>query len=83
LVAIACFATWKVQGWRYETQLADQALLHQQDLATISNAAAAQARNALEKQQAAEQALHNFDTIRLKERGQMTSMKMTACAALC
>jgi len=72
-----------VQGWRYETQLADQALLHQQDLATISNAAAAQARNALEKQQAAEQALHNFDTIRLKERGQMTSMKMTACAALC
>ncbi len=68
LVAIACFATWKVQGWRYEAQLADQALLHQQDLATISNAAAAQARNALEKRQAAEQALHDLDTIRLKER---------------
>ncbi|MNJ43365.1 Bacteriophage lysis protein [compost metagenome] len=68
LVAIACFATWKVQGWRYEAQLADQALLHQQDLATISNAAAAQARNALEKQQAAEQALHDLDTTRLKER---------------
>lgn len=68
LVAIACFTTWRVQGWRYETQLADQALLHQQDLATISNAAAAQARHALEKQQAAEQALHDLDTIRLKER---------------
>lgn len=68
LVAIACFSTWKVQGWRYEKQLAEQSILHQQDLATIANAAATQSRLALEKQQAAEQALHDLDTITTKEK---------------
>ncbi|WP_028941636.1 lysis system i-spanin subunit Rz [Pseudomonas vranovensis] len=29
LVAIACFATWKVQDWRYSAQLADQAEAYQ------------------------------------------------------
>lgn len=68
LVAIACFSTWKVQGWRYERQLVEQARLHQQDLATISNAAAAQARKALEEQRATEQALHDLDTRTTKEK---------------
>lgn len=58
----------KLEAATARKELAEQALLHQQDLATISNAAAAQSRNALEKQQAAEQALHDLDTIRLKER---------------
>ncbi|MFK0088734.1 lysis protein [Pseudomonas sp. NPDC090755] len=58
LLAIACFSTWKVQDWRYGKQLADQARLHQQDLTAISNAAVAQAR----------QALHDLDTRTTKER---------------
>ena len=58
----------KLEAATARKELVEQARLHQQDLATISNAAAAQARNALKKQQAAEQALYDLDTIRLKER---------------
>ncbi|MFJ9993438.1 lysis system i-spanin subunit Rz [Pseudomonas putida] len=48
--------------------LAEQASLHQSDLATITLAAAVQERQALEKQQQAEQALQNIDTKLTKER---------------
>jgi hypothetical protein len=41
LLLITVIGVWKVQVWRYCKQLADQAELHQDDLAAISNAAAA------------------------------------------
>ena len=38
LVAIACFATWKVCAWRYGTQLADLNAEHQTELTRLANA---------------------------------------------
>ena len=61
LLAIACFATWKVDAWRYGKQLSDLSAAHQADLTTISNAAAAQARQALERLQATQKALAELD----------------------
>ena len=68
LVAIACFATWKVDAWRYGKQLSDLSAAHQADLTSIANAAAAQARQALEKQQAIQKALAELDTKATKEK---------------
>lgn len=68
LVAIACFATWKVDAWRYGKQLADLRAVHQSDLTAISNAAAVQARQALEKQQAIQKALAELDAKATKEK---------------
>ena len=68
LVAIACFATWKVDAWRYGKQLADLSAAHQADLTTISNAAAAQARQALERQQATQKALAELDANAITEK---------------
>ena len=42
LVLATADGVWKVQGWRYGRQLAEQAGDHQADLTAISNAAAAQ-----------------------------------------
>ena len=61
LLAIACFATWKVDAWRYSKQLADLSASHQADLTAISSAAAAQVRQALERQQATQKALAELD----------------------
>ncbi|WP_153382243.1 lysis protein [Pseudomonas helleri] len=61
LVAIACFSTWKVDTWRYGKQLAKLNASHQADLTAISNAAAAQVRQALERQQATQKALAELD----------------------
>jgi prophage endopeptidase len=61
LVACSVFSTWKVGAWRYENQLSEQARLHQADLTAISNVASAQARQALERQQAAERARDEID----------------------
>ncbi|WP_223507842.1 lysis system i-spanin subunit Rz [Pseudomonas sp. BF-B-25] len=52
---------WKVQDWRYGKQLVTQALLHQSDLNTISNAAAAQVRTDQDKRLALEQRLSTSD----------------------
>ena len=60
-MAIACFSTWKVDAWRYGKQLAELSASYQTDLNTISNAAAAQVRQALERQQAAQKALAELD----------------------
>ena len=68
LVAIACFSTWKVDAWRYGKQLADLNAAHQADLTSIANAAAAQARQALEKQQAIQKALAELDAKATKEK---------------
>ena len=61
LVGCSVFSTWKVDAWRYGKQLTDLSALHQADLTTISNAAVAQARQALERQQATHKALAELD----------------------
>ena len=61
LVGCSVFSTWKVDAWRYGKQLTDLSASHQADLTTISNAAAAQARQALERQQATQKALAELD----------------------
>jgi len=59
--------TWQVQEWRMGKQLAEQAGLHQADLAEISRAAAAQAQAAQEKRLALEQQLTANDQTHHKE----------------
>ena len=61
LVGCSVFSTWKVDALRYGKQLTDLSASHQADLTTISNAAAAQARQALERQQATQKALAELD----------------------
>lgn len=68
LMASAAGVTWQVQEWRMGKMLAEQAGLHKDDLAAISNAASAQTRQALEKQQAAEQARADLDAKATKEK---------------
>ena len=68
LLLLTAGAAWKVQDWRYGKQLADQAGLHKDDLTAISNAAAAQQRTALEKQQVAEKIRDDLDAKATKEK---------------
>ena len=68
LLATACFFTWKVDAWRYGKQLSDLSAAHEADLTSIANAAAAQARQALEKQQAIQKALAELDAKATKEK---------------
>ena len=68
LVAIACFSTWKVDAWRYGKELASLSAAHQSDLSAIANAASIQVRQALDKQQAAEQARTDIDARTTKEK---------------
>ncbi|VVP90089.1 hypothetical protein PS918_03148 [Pseudomonas fluorescens] len=68
LLLLAAGATWKAQDWRYGKQLAEQSGLYQTDLTTISNAAAAHARTALEKQLTAEKARDDIDVKATKEK---------------
>ena len=68
LLAIACFATWKVGAWRYGKQLAELSASHQADLTAIYSVAAAQAHQALEKQQATQKALAELDAKATKEK---------------
>ncbi|WLH32687.1 lysis system i-spanin subunit Rz [Pseudomonas canadensis] len=67
LMATAAGVTWQVQDWRMGKQLAVQAGLHQDDLAAISNAAAAQARTERDKRLALEQHLAILDQQHTKE----------------
>ncbi|MGF0237188.1 hypothetical protein ACQR3P_30495 [Rhodococcus sp. IEGM1300] len=66
-VAMGFGGAWKVQDWRYGEQLAQQTSLHQSDLASISNAAAAQMRADQDKRLALEQRLSTSDQIHHKE----------------
>ena len=68
LMASAAGVTWQVQEWRMGRMLAEQAGLHKDDLAAISNAASAQTHQALEKQQDAEQARADLDAKATKEK---------------
>ena len=61
LVGCSVFSTWKVDAWRYGKQLADLNASYQASLIAISNAAATQARQALERQQATQKALAELD----------------------
>ncbi|WP_404487604.1 lysis system i-spanin subunit Rz [Pseudomonas sp. HT11] len=67
LMAGAAGVTWQVQDWRMGEKLAEQAGLHKDDLATISNAAAAQARAEQDKRLATEQQLAASDQQHTKE----------------
>ena len=68
LVGCSVFSTWKVDAWRYGKQLAKLSASHQADLTAISNAAAAQVRQALEKQQVTQKALAELDAKSTKEK---------------
>ena len=68
LVAIACFSTWKVDAWRYGKELASMSAAHQSDLSAIISTANTQVRQALDKQQAAEQARAEIDARTTKEK---------------
>jgi hypothetical protein len=67
LMASAAGVTWQVQDWRMGKKLAEQAGLHQGDLARISMAAAAQARTEQDKRLATEQQLAIQDQQHTKE----------------
>ena len=67
LMAGAAGVTWQVQDWRMGKKLAEQASLHKDDLATISNAAANQVRTEQDKRLATEQALATSDQQHTKE----------------
>ncbi|NWC72506.1 lysis protein [Pseudomonas sp. P7759] len=66
-MVISAGGTWQVQDWRYGKQLAEQAGLHKDDLAAISNAASAQARDEQDKRLATEQKLAVQDQQHTKE----------------
>ena len=61
LVWCSVFSTWIVDAWRYGKQLSDLSASHQAELTAISSAAAAQVRQALERQQATQKALAELD----------------------
>ena len=67
LMLLTAVGVWKVQDWRYGKQLAEQAGLHQGDLTSISNAAAAQVRADQDKRLALEQRLAASDQSHHKE----------------
>ena len=67
LMAVAAGVTWQVQDWRMGEKLAEQAGLHKDDLAAISNAAAAQARAEQDKRLAIEKELAAQDQQHTRE----------------
>ncbi|MBA2927042.1 lysis protein [Pseudomonas sp. CCUG 57209] len=67
LMASAAGVTWQVQDWRMGKKLAEQAGLHKDDMAAISNAAAAQTRTLQDKRLATERQLAAQDQKHIKE----------------
>lgn len=67
LMTGAAGVTWQVQDWRMGKKLAEQAGLHKDDLAAISNAAEAQASAAQDKRLTLEQQLAAQDQQHSKE----------------
>ena len=67
LILAIAGGTWKVQGWRYGKQLAEQAGLHKDDLAAISSATSVQIRTDQDKRLALEQRLSTSETTHYKE----------------
>jgi len=66
-MAVSAAGTWHVQGWRMGKKYAEQAGLHKDDLAAITNAAAAQARVEQDKRLALEQQLAGQDQQHTRE----------------
>ncbi len=66
-MAIGFGGAWQVQDWRMDKKLAEQAGLHKDDLAAITNAAAAQARAEQDKRLALEQQLAGQDQQHTRE----------------
>ena len=66
-MAVSAAGTWRVQDWRMGEKLAEQAGLHKDDLAAISNAAAAQTRVEQDKRLALEQQLAGQDQQHTRE----------------
>ena len=67
LMAGAAGFTWQVQDWRMGEKLAEQAGLHKDDLAAITNAASAEARTEQDKRLALEQQLTGQDQQHTRE----------------
>ncbi|MFK9004038.1 lysis system i-spanin subunit Rz [Pseudomonas pergaminensis] len=67
LMVGAAGGAWQVQDWRMGKKLAEQAGLHKDDLAAISNAASAQARAEQDKRLALEHKLSVQDQQHTKE----------------
>lgn len=67
-MAVAFGGAWQVQDWRMGKKLSEQAGLHKDDLAEITNAAADQVRIALTKQQAAEKTRDDLDAKATQEK---------------
>jgi hypothetical protein len=67
LIGIGAGGAWQVQDWRMGEKLAEQAGLHKDDLAEITNAAAAQARTETDKRLALEQQLAGQDQQHTRE----------------
>ncbi|KRP60300.1 lysis system i-spanin subunit Rz [Pseudomonas trivialis] len=67
LMATAAGVTWQVQDWRLGNKLSEQAGLHKDDLAAISNAAAAQVRAEQDKRLAIEKQIATQDQQHIKE----------------
>ncbi|WP_426160462.1 lysis system i-spanin subunit Rz [Pseudomonas sp. DWR1-3-2b2] len=67
LMVGAAGGAWQVQAWRMGKKLAEQAGLHKDDLAAISNAAFAQARAEQDKRLALEHKLSGQDQQHTKE----------------
>jgi len=66
-MVISAAGAWQVQDWRMGKKLTEQAGLHKDDLAAITNAAAAQARAEQDKRLALEQQLAGQDQQHTKE----------------
>ena len=66
-LAVGFGGAWQVQDWRMGKQLDEQAGLHKDDLAAISNAASAQARAEQDKRLDLEQKLSGQDQQHTKE----------------
>ena len=64
LVAIACFATWKVDAWRYGRQLAALNATHQMVLADIATAATKASEKARQTEQ---QRQRDIDQVRAND----------------
>ena len=69
LIGIGAGAAWEWQSNAYTSKIATIEASHQADLTLIANAGAAQARQAVDNQQHAEQALATLDTKATKEKG--------------
>lgn len=66
-MVISAGGTWRVQDYRYGEQLAEQAGLHKDELASISDAASAQLKTEQDKRLATERALATSDQQHTKE----------------